>query len=878
LEEAQHMERISLLQGLDNPNDKPKVDVLVPNGTLAPDQATTGRYYEMRLNLIPENLELLAVAVQRAFQQQESSKLLRQVESKKISPADTIKNDVALMKRAVEGKGTQILEYNGAAFANASEQGALSFLYAGITRSTELSGTKEAPAPETRAPAPAVEAPASGMVMTRMLGLKREMTANLQRDIEARSAVWLSMELAQDPTTVSRGKSVTVKAECTLEITMDMQLKNSKEVQRDNADAAAANAGAARSTALVKVIRVSFTGDFTVDDVVARTGSNELREAKGTLSGDVTVSIRTGGTVFGQDQETLNFYLSERVGVQRSLSTNGPVFKISASDWSILRLLVTDIEVEREWTAAQKAEAVGTIHFQVPKQAIAKTVTPVGKEVVRQAFRAWQTINPQVAEPQHPAHEDAIRALRAIGAALGSPRFADLAAQRLFPAPKPASSNLNVLATLDWVMFHRRREKTCHQEAPVLPLGARQYALYHLQLNEDQDLSNVRKQLERTVADAQLPTLDFVQLVEFGAGIHAVTSSQPQLQASWRQDVGVDAGKIVGGFIASHGVAATEGARLAQERLETLVDVIATVTPEELNPAYQVLNRVPDALDTPSNDGVIIVVTRVIAATNNHMVYAVENESQAAQLETAAGSGGFFSALKGDKKAIKLGPVKFSGDLPDADQLRTVLIAWTKRDYKPAAGAIVFSNTNDAEASKYGSQSSELLRALDGRGESKAVSSTESFRDEPAVTIIVGSVQSVLYVYSFSARPAVPNHPLTGVPPNSRGEFRNGMPYGKSLERFIGGLSADSYVYGITLATTHAAPDETWAAGLKAVVDAALAAKKVFVPSPPFEAGKVFSSEPILEQLNSEDHDQLDGQSLGPDGYDAIVFFEDTLR
>jgi hypothetical protein len=34
LEEAQHMERISLTQGLDNPQAKPQVDVLVPNGEI----------------------------------------------------------------------------------------------------------------------------------------------------------------------------------------------------------------------------------------------------------------------------------------------------------------------------------------------------------------------------------------------------------------------------------------------------------------------------------------------------------------------------------------------------------------------------------------------------------------------------------------------------------------------------------------------------------------------------------------------------------------------------------------------------------------------------------------------------------------------------
>ena len=42
LEKAQHMDRISLLQGLDNPANKPPVDVLIPGGVLGTSVAATG--------------------------------------------------------------------------------------------------------------------------------------------------------------------------------------------------------------------------------------------------------------------------------------------------------------------------------------------------------------------------------------------------------------------------------------------------------------------------------------------------------------------------------------------------------------------------------------------------------------------------------------------------------------------------------------------------------------------------------------------------------------------------------------------------------------------------------------------------------------------
>lgn len=52
LEEAQHMERISLLQGLDDPKNRPKVDILVPNGEFIEQKLTpAGIGFEAELDV-----------------------------------------------------------------------------------------------------------------------------------------------------------------------------------------------------------------------------------------------------------------------------------------------------------------------------------------------------------------------------------------------------------------------------------------------------------------------------------------------------------------------------------------------------------------------------------------------------------------------------------------------------------------------------------------------------------------------------------------------------------------------------------------------------------------------------------------------------------
>src|SRR5262249_8043396 len=49
LEEAQHMERISLIEGLDDAKKKPQVDILVPDGEIIEPQPVTSNAYEAAL-------------------------------------------------------------------------------------------------------------------------------------------------------------------------------------------------------------------------------------------------------------------------------------------------------------------------------------------------------------------------------------------------------------------------------------------------------------------------------------------------------------------------------------------------------------------------------------------------------------------------------------------------------------------------------------------------------------------------------------------------------------------------------------------------------------------------------------------------------------
>ena len=141
LEEAQHMERISLLQGLDHPERKPRVDILVPNGRVAPGRDETGRYYEMRVNLIPDNFTALAVSAALGERLEQSKLAL--LDAGKGQTKTTLANqlDPAVFERTGE-----TFHFQGVGRGEAIPGRGLAFHYAGLTDTFELEPVKAAAA------------------------------------------------------------------------------------------------------------------------------------------------------------------------------------------------------------------------------------------------------------------------------------------------------------------------------------------------------------------------------------------------------------------------------------------------------------------------------------------------------------------------------------------------------------------------------------------------------------------------------------------------------------------------------------------------------------------------------------------------------------
>jgi hypothetical protein len=364
LEEAQHMERISLLEGLDHPERKPQVDVLVPNGRIAPDRVDTGSFYEMRLNLIPDNLAVLGIAARRALRpddEDDGDAAKLSIHTNLALNTDAFRTAyLAALSRAGEQREPETFEYSGAARAEGAPGQGFAFHFAGATRAFTFEAAQPKPAP---APAPAGTdqpivgtAQPAGTTGATILNVNSGATLSLLRSKalaavragpEARSSLWSSLEIDRDPTELARGQSARVKGECFVLLTLEAQ----------KAAVLATNARAELEVADRSVlVRASFAGELQIEDQDLRPGRLEVRETKCVLAGELNLSFRQGTR-----QENFSLYLSEPVRILRTDGTYGPSYRIEAPEPSVLQPLVAELEVRRDWKSATQAEAIGVM-------------------------------------------------------------------------------------------------------------------------------------------------------------------------------------------------------------------------------------------------------------------------------------------------------------------------------------------------------------------------------------------------------------------------------------------------------------------------------------------------------------------------------------
>jgi hypothetical protein len=289
-----------------------------------------------------------------------------------------------------------------------------------------------------------------------------------------------------------------------------------------------------------------------------------------------------------------------------------------------------------------------------------------------------------------PLHTVSLSAIEVVGAALADTGFAAEAAHLLFPPPPPATDELIVRGTLDWVLFHRRRNKQCADlvEKPALA-PVRRYQVYQVEAADLRVAAEIREALLRNNATA-LAKINFraVDQVEFGGGVPTLLSDPDAVKADWQR---VHTGAtILYEAIATRGVG--DGDALAIQRLLHLESVLTDVTPAEANAVHEVMPKTPDLLAVAGTDGVIIVLTRTAVEKTCQSVYRVNNPDLLKRIITMVQSGQIATVI-GQNMATSLGDVSFKANTAEVldNSLQPVVTAWGAQGNGPLALLAVVS-------------------------------------------------------------------------------------------------------------------------------------------------------------------------------------------
>src|SRR5262249_22649547 len=136
------------------------------------------------------------------------------------------------------------------------------------------------------------------------------------------------------------------------------------------------------------------------------------------------------------------------------------------------------------------------------------------------------------------------------------------------------SEELMIRGTLDWVLFHRRRDKQCAQPVErAAPTPPRRYQVYEVQIHDADQTDRVREDLLRGTALKDFPLRAITQ-VEFAAGLPTMTASPEDVRDAWQ--------KLSPGNLLQYALIASnppgDGDALASQRLSRFTDAVQPVT------------------------------------------------------------------------------------------------------------------------------------------------------------------------------------------------------------------------------------------------------------------------------------------------------------
>jgi hypothetical protein len=430
------------------------------------------------------------------------------------------------------------------------------------------------------------------------------------------------------------------------------------------------------------------------------------------LQGDLNI---TQAASSGATKTVRGFFLGTYVIDEQSSHNGGPLRFDVVATYDVNGNAV-DIKIS---TASKNTVTFGVrIGWQGDPQNVRITVSyifPPGEVTVPDVtiVNTLLTRNDQVLEAGQASHTAALSALDVIGAALKDDSFSDSASRLLFPPPPPPSSDLLVRATLDWVLFHRRRTKTCATETLTAIASTRRYQVFHLRVPDSASAGPiVSALLSNDSAVLQKAGFRPIDVVEFAAGGPALNTPASAIQTDWSV-ASPPPSEVYYAAIVSQGAAVADGNSLALQRLGRMQDAVSALSPPGADAKYEVLPIVPAALPAPGLDGDIMMITVPPIKFTGHRVLRTFLElPNVVKLITGIG----VTQTVSQQQAQDLGLVQFQEhtSIPRTDDLDGIQAKWIAAGAGTVIDAAVIfdpSDTSDSTATRAG-QSLAICKKL----------------------------------------------------------------------------------------------------------------------------------------------------------------------
>lgn len=639
LEEAQHMQRISLLRGLSNPQQKEEVDILVPDGQILSAANPQGAGWEVRLATNAKTNLLVATRTQREVMTG-AARSERQADGALsfffAGLVETASRDAALTAlKAWAGERDNGLEQTlwksvdlqrSSTNSTASAVPATPAAPAAPAKKSRATANSTATATARAEPTPQELATRFGAlreeaVAYRMKALERvanTATTSGIRHFEGLKAaalvgavakdsdhtgLWLALKSEADPFAAAEGSRV--------DVSMDLSLISPK-------------------SGGTQFVDIGIVGAQLIID--SRVVSGQRVVVQGTLRGAAIIAGLVG--TLANAQRGLQF--SVPVIISTEPTDEGRSTVVEADFSALLFDNRGFLGLDRLGVKVLTAQSGQLASVQVQMSAQG-TELDIGARLTR---------NDAVLKLGNPLRAASEAAIDIIATRESATNFATQARSDLFGQRAPQGVGMNdaitVRATLDWVLFHRRRNKQCGA-APSAPVQEqRRYELHHLKVKTEEQLRAARAAVLAGNATA-IRRLGFAPIgaVAFDGGRSSISTPTAELLQDWQ--AAEPGSRMRFGAIGSQGAAQGEGDALAQARLSGLE---LTLAQGELDRALenQVLPVLP-ALGLAGWDGAVFLITQDVVVAC-HDVLALDNVALLSRFAGLVKKNGLESTMK----------------------------------------------------------------------------------------------------------------------------------------------------------------------------------------------------------------------------------------